>query len=47
MDGTDEEVKELAQIHQFNWYGWGSPVGLVLFFLLVATAAALVRLAFR
>jgi hypothetical protein len=47
MEGIDEEVKVLAQIHQFNWYGWGSPVGLGLFFVLVATAAALVRLAFR
>ena len=30
-----------------KWYGWGSPVGLGLFALLVATAVALIRFAFR
>jgi hypothetical protein len=29
------------------WHGWGSPVGLGLFFVLVAANADLVRLAFR
>jgi hypothetical protein len=29
------------------WHGWGSPVGLGLFFVLVAAAIDLGRLAFR
>lgn len=29
------------------WHGWASPVGLGLFFVLVAVAADLVRMAFR
>jgi len=29
------------------WHGWASPVGLGLFFVLLAGAADLVRLAFR
>jgi cell division protein FtsX len=29
------------------WYGWGSPVGLGLFALLIAAAVALIRFAFR
>lgn len=29
------------------WHGWASPVGLGLFFVLVATAVDLVRLAFK
>ena len=29
------------------WHGWASPVGLGLFFVLIATAVDLVRLAFK
>ena len=29
------------------WSGWGSPVGLGLFFVLIAAAVDLVRLAFK
>lgn len=29
------------------WHGWGSPVGLGLFFVLIAVAVDLVRLAFK
>jgi len=30
-----------------DWHGWASPVGLGLFFVLIATAVDLVRLAFK
>lgn len=30
-----------------RWYGWGSPVGMGLFVLLLSASAALIRLAFR
>jgi hypothetical protein len=33
--------------HALRWYGWGSPVGLGLFILLVSSLVALIRLAFR
>jgi len=33
--------------YQARWYGWASPVGLGLFFLLIALTVAVVRVAFR
>jgi hypothetical protein len=34
-------------MHEQRWSGWGSPVGLGLFFVLGAIAFDLVRLAFK
>ncbi len=42
----DREVDEMRN-PALRWYGWGSPVGLGLFVLLLTAAAALIRLAFR
>jgi hypothetical protein len=45
---TDKDFEEsVAGRLAMAWYGWGSPVGLGLFALLVAGAVALVRFAFR
>jgi|GraSoiStandDraft_30_1057271.scaffolds.fasta_scaffold2917162_1 hypothetical protein len=43
---TDERDFEMGQ-HGMRWYGWGSPIGLGSFAVLLSTAFALVRLAFR
>ena len=32
---------------EMSWYGWGSPLGLGLFLLLVAVGVTLLRFAFR
>lgn len=32
---------------QENWASWGSPVGLGLFFVLIASAVEIIRLAFK
>jgi hypothetical protein len=47
MDDRDTEAGLVYGQHTMRWYGWGSPVGLGLFALLLATAVAVVRLAFR
>jgi len=54
MLGTeeDEDMRETERDfemgqHAMRWYGWGSPVGLGTFALLLSTAVALLRLAFR
>jgi hypothetical protein len=41
----EHEVDEMRN-PALRWYGWGSPVGLGLFVLLVSTSVALIRLAF-
>jgi hypothetical protein len=43
----EEMTGREAANHAMRWYGWGSPVGLGLFATLIATAFALVRVAFR
>jgi hypothetical protein len=43
---TDERDFEMGQ-HAMRWYGWGSPIGLGSFAVLLSTAFALVRLALR
>ena len=45
-DVTDERDFEMGQ-HAMRWYGWGSPIGLGSFAVLLSTAFALVRLALR
>jgi hypothetical protein len=50
MRDRDTEVLEWGRFAMrltMRWYGWGSPVGLGLFFLLVAGAIALIKFAFR
>ena len=45
---TDKDFMEsMAGRLSMAWYGWGSPVGLGLFALLLAGATALIRFAFR
>lgn len=49
---NDRESEELvtgriAMRLAMRWYGWGSPVGLGVFIVLLAGAAALIRFAFR
>jgi len=51
-DVSDRESEDLvmgriATRLAMRWYGWGSPVGLGLFIVLLAGAAALIRFAFR
>jgi hypothetical protein len=41
----DREVDEMRN-PALRWYGWGSPVGMGLFVLLLSTSAALIRFAF-
>ena len=43
----DQVTGRLAMNLTMRWYGWGSPVGLGLFILLVAGAVAVIRVAFR
>lgn len=40
----DREVDEMRN-PALRWYGWGSPVGMGLFVLLLSTSAALIRFA--
>ncbi len=47
MEDSDTEMGLVYGQHTMRWYGWGSPVGLGTFVLLVALAVAVVRLAFR
>ena len=42
-----EQVVDPMASRALIWYGWGSPVGLGLFVLLLSASAALIRLAFR
>jgi hypothetical protein len=41
---TDDRI---AMKLAMRWYGWGSPVGLGLFILLIGVTVAVVRMAFR
>ena len=48
MDDRERELEGMRTGNlALHWYGWGSPVGLGSFALLLATAVALLRLAFR
>jgi hypothetical protein len=47
MDQSDFEIGRDVGQYAMRWYGWGSPVGLGTFALLLAAAFALVRLAIR
>lgn len=40
------EYEKQACEATFKWYGWGSPVGLTIFFLGVSIAAYILRLTF-
>ena len=42
-----EERSQLMDPAIGAWHGWGSPVGLGMFFVLIALAVDLVRLAFK
>jgi hypothetical protein len=42
----EQEVDPMAS-RALSWYGWGSPVGLGLFVLLLSASAALIRFAFH
>ncbi|MGH7776660.1 MAG: hypothetical protein ACREPI_05720 [Candidatus Dormibacterales bacterium] len=46
MEIRELEVDPMAA-QTLRWYGWGSPVGMGLFVLLLSASAALVRLALR
>jgi hypothetical protein len=46
MPNTVRE-KEMNAMEEQRWSAWGSPVGLGLFFVLVATAIEIARLAFK
>jgi hypothetical protein len=41
----EHEIDEMRN-PALRWYGWGSPVGLGLFVLLLSASASLIRLAF-
>jgi hypothetical protein len=47
MEDRDTEIGLVYGQHTMRWYGWGSPVGLGAFALLLALAVAVIRLAFR
>ncbi len=48
MTHDEREITGAEAARQsMQWYGWGSPVGLGAFALLIATAVDLVRVAFR
>jgi hypothetical protein len=45
--------EQINQIHEFQsteyamrWYGWGSPIGLSIFFLTTVLIAAIVKMVF-
>jgi len=40
---TREETQRYAEI-AMSWYGWGSPIGLSIFILTIATSVYLVHL---
>jgi len=46
-ESEDVVMGRIATRLAMRWYGWGSPVGLGLFIVLLAGAAALIRFAFR
>lgn len=47
MDDRDTEMGLVYGQHTMRWYGWGSPVGLGTFVLLLAVSVAVIKLAFR
>jgi hypothetical protein len=42
----DEEQELHATEAAMKWYGWGSPVGLSIFFLTIVTIAAIIKIVF-
>ncbi|HVZ58296.1 MAG TPA: hypothetical protein VG935_00880 [Patescibacteria group bacterium] len=47
------EKKHLQHVHELQaveysmkWYGWGSPIGLSIFFIALAVIAAIIRIVF-
>lgn len=44
---NDEMTGREAANHAMRWYGWGSTIGLGSFAVLISTAIALMRIAFR
>jgi hypothetical protein len=45
-DTETDGIGRVATRESLRWYGWGSPVGLALFVLLLSGAAAVIKLAF-
>ncbi len=44
------QLNELQQLHDseyaMRWYGWGSPIGLSIFFLTLVGIAAIIKMVF-
>ncbi|HSS93768.1 MAG TPA: hypothetical protein VLR46_07240 [Candidatus Dormibacteraeota bacterium] len=47
LDRRKQELDPMIPFVMGAWHNWGSPVGLGLFFVLIAAAVDLVRLAFK
>ncbi len=45
-----KQLNELHELHSaryaMEWYGWGSPIGLSIFFLTLVVIAAIIKIVF-